>query len=114
VLARDAKGADLVHGFRPFGAQAVRVDLVERIARAAHEARQGRKPFAPDPALATSIGLKPETIARLMAQMGFRTARGDADAPQRWIWQGLTPLAKPKPVAVPGNAFAALAALRNG
>lgn len=114
VLPRDAQGAELIHGFRPFGAQAVRVDVVERIARAAHEARQGRKPFAPDPALATSIGLKPETIARLMAQLGFRTARGDADAPQRWIWQGLTPLAKPKPVVVPGNAFAALAALRNG
>ena len=54
----------------------MRVDLVERIARAAHEARQGRKPFAPDPALATSMGLKPETLARLMAQLGFKTARG--------------------------------------
>src|SRR3569833_1980488 len=32
VLARDHPGARLDQGFRPLGAQAVRVDLVERIA----------------------------------------------------------------------------------
>lgn len=113
VLARNAPGADLAHGFRPLGAQAVRVDLVERIARAAHDARQGRKPFAPDPALATSIGLKPETIARLMAQLGFRTAKARDGALQRWIWQGLVPVAKPR-AAPTDNAFAVLAGLRGG
>ncbi|MCD2323395.1 helicase [Sphingomonas sp. IC-56] len=113
VLARGAPGAELVHGFRPLGPQAVRVDLVERIARAAHDSRQGRKPFAPDPALATSIGVKPETLARLMAQLGFRTAKAPEGETPRWIWQGLTPVAKPK--APPSNnAFAALASLRNG
>jgi len=113
VLARNAPGADLTHGFRPLGAQAVRVDLVERIARAAHDARQGRKPFAPDPALATSIGLTPETLARLMAQLGFKTAKAREGEPQRWIWQGLTPVAAPRP-APADNAFAALAGLRGG
>ncbi|MBB5711967.1 helicase-related protein [Sphingomonas xinjiangensis] len=113
VLARGTPGADLPHGFRPLGPQAVRVDLVERIARAAHDSRQGRKPFTPDPALATSIGLNPETLARLMAQLGFRTARTQEGEPPRWIWQGLTPAAKPK--APPSNnAFAALAGLRDG
>lgn len=101
VLPRDAPGATLPHGFRPLGAQAVRVDLVERIARVAHEARQGRKPFAPDPALATSIGLTSETFARLMAQLGFRGARG------KWVWQGLPP-PPPQRAAKPDNAFAAL------
>ncbi|MCW3846529.1 helicase-related protein [Sphingomonas sp. LB-2] len=110
VLPRGAPGADLAHGFRPLGSQAVRVDLVERIACAAHESRKGRKPFIPDPALATSMGLQPETLARLMAQLGFRTARGREGA---WIWQGLTPAAKPK-AAPEGNAFAALAGLRDG
>ncbi|MDP5281344.1 helicase-related protein [Sphingomonas sp. DG1-23] len=113
VIARNAPGADLAHGFRPLGAQAVRVDLVERIARAAHDARQGRKPFAPDPALATSIGLTPETLARLMAQLGFKTAKARDGEPQRWIWQGLTPVAAPK-AAPTDNAFAALAGLRGG
>ena len=109
VLPRNAPGADLIHGFRPLGAQAVRVDLVERIARAAHDSREGRKPFAPDPALATSMGVQPDTLARLMAQLGFRTARGE---PPRWIWQGLVPT--PKPKAPPtDNAFAALASLRD-
>ena len=109
VLARDYPGARLDQGFRPLGAQAVRVDLVERIARAAHDARAGRKPFAPDPALATSIGMTAETLARLMAALGFRAARREDDAP-RWIWHGLTKIAAAKP-APRDNAFAALAAL---
>lgn len=113
VLARGTPGADLAHGFRPLGAQAVRVDLVERIARAAHDARQGRKPFTPDPALATSIGLTPETVARLMAQLGFKTAKTPEGEPQRWIWQGLVPVAKPKAVTS-DNVFAVLAELRGG
>ncbi len=113
VLARGTPGADLPHGFRPLGAQAVRVDLVERIARAAHDSRQGRKPFAPDPALATSMGLRAETLARLMAQLGFRTVRSAEGEPPRWIWQGL--VAPPKPRAPPrDNAFAVLEALKHG
>jgi len=113
VLTRGAQGADLVHGFRPLGQQAVRVDLVERIARAAHDARKGRAPFAPDPALATSLGLSADTLSRLMAQLGFRTARAQEGQPPRWIWQGLVPVAKPK--APPrDNAFAVLEALRRG
>ncbi len=117
MLPRGDAGADLAHGFRPLGPQAVRVDLVERIARAAHDARArerkgGRAPFTPDPALATSMGLKPETLARLMAQLGFRAAR-PVDGQARWKWQGLVPTAKPKPPPL-DNAFAALAGLRDG
>ncbi|MBA15188.1 MAG: helicase [Sphingomonas sp.] len=113
VLPRNAPGADLIHGFRPLGTQAVRVDLVERIARAAHDSRKGRAPFAPDPALATSIGLTPDTLARLMAQLGFRAIRSKEGEPQRWAWKGLTP--KPKAPPPPrDNAFAALADLVAG
>lgn len=98
-----------VAGFRTLGAQAVRIDLVERIAHAAHDARQGKAPFAPDPALATSMGLAPETLDRLMAELGFR-AVPPADGARRWQWRG-----RPRPRAAqparpnPGNAFAALA-----
>src|SRR3569623_706012 len=113
VLPRGAPGADLAHGFRPLGQQAVRVDLVARIARAAHAARTGRAPFATAPALAPSIGLQPDTLARLMAQLGFRTARPDAEGRPQWMWQGLTPNAKP--TAPPkDNAFAALAGMLDG
>jgi len=113
VLPRNAPGADLPFGFRPLGQQAVRIDLVERIARAAHDARKGRAPFAPDAALATSMGIQPDTLARLMAQLGFRAARPGDDGKPRWMWQGLTPNAKPK--APPrDNAFAALAGMLDG
>lgn len=113
VLPRGAPGADLPHGYRPLGAQAVRVDLVERIARTAHDSRKGRKPFAPDLALATSMGVKPETLARLMAQLGFKAARVREGQPQHWIWHGLTPVA-PAKAPTADNAFAVLASLRHG
>jgi len=113
VLPRNAPGADLPFGFRPLGQQAVRIDLVERIARAAHDARKGRAPFPLDPALATSIGIQPDTLARLMAQLGFRSARPGEDGKPRWMWQGLTPNAKPKPPPR-DNAFASLAGMLDG
>ncbi|MDB5703750.1 MAG: helicase [Sphingomonas bacterium] len=109
VLDHNAPGARLTDGFRPLGAQAVRVDLVDRIARAAHDARAGRKPFAPDPALATSIGVMPETLQRLMAALGFRTAPAQDGAP-RWVWRGVVRAKAAPPPR--DNAFAALAGLR--
>jgi ATP-dependent RNA helicase SUPV3L1/SUV3 len=113
VLARGAVGSDPRCGFRTIGGQAVRIDLIERIARAAHEARAGKAPFAPDSAMATSIGITPETLARLMTQLGFRLAPADG-ALVRWVWRGRP--ARPKPaVALRDNAsagaFAALAPL---
>ena len=107
VLPRGVEGATLAAGFRPIGEQAVRVDLVERIAGMAFEARAGRKPFAVDPALATSMGLEPATIARLMAELGFRVVPGDEP---RWAWRGRPPArASSAAAARPDNAFAALA-----
>lgn len=116
VLDRGTGGASPAMGFRAIGGQAVRMDLIERISKAAHDARQGRKPFAPDPALAVSIGLKPETLDRLMARLGFRATSPHEGAP-RWIWRGRPAPRREKPAAPrPENAFAALADLdlRNG
>ncbi len=100
-------------GYRRFGPQAVRVDLIERLAQAAHDARKGNAPFAPDPALAVSIGLKPEAVARLMARLGFRPSAPEGAVAQ-WRWappRRPAPTPAPRPVVRPGNAFAALAAL---
>ena len=94
-------------GFRALGAQAVRIDLVERIAHAAHDARAGRAPFVPDPALATSMGIEPGSLARLMAELGFRPVAGDQPG---WAWRG-RPRARPEPASPPKGAFAALAGL---
>lgn len=98
-------------GFRPLGAQAVRIDLVERVARGAHDARAGRRPFAPDPALATSIGLEEGTIARLMAELGFRPAAAEDGMP-RWTWRGRPPMRRE--AVEPTGAFAKLAELARG
>lgn len=109
VLIRGAAGSGASFGFRDFGGQAVRIDLVERLARAAHDARAGKAPFVPDATLATSIGIAPATVDRLMTELGFRATLADGGSAQ-WIWRGRPP--RKKPVAPPrDNAFAALAQL---
>ena len=70
----------------------------------------GRTPFTPDAALATSMGLDGATIARLMAELGFRRLAAEADGTDRWRWHGRPPAAKQPPARpAPDNAFAALA-----
>ena len=94
-------------GYRPLGAQMLRVDMAERLARIAHDAREGSGPFVPDPGLAISLGLRPPSFAQLMLALGFRPAETG------WLWKGRR---RPAPVAIParpGNAFGALAALRS-
>ena len=114
VLDRAAPGATLEHGYRPVGAQAVRIDLIERIARAAHDARApaGRKPFVLDPALALSMGLTRPTLERLMAGFGFHPAPAIDETP-RWAWRGRPParVAPPPKDGAMAGAFAALAGL---
>jgi len=113
LLERGSVGAVPEAGFRPLALQALRVDLAERIARQAHDAREGRTPFRPDPALTISLGLQPATLERLMAELGFRPAPEDETLPgPRWTWRGrgrvrAAPSAPPRP----GNAFAGLADL---
>jgi ATP-dependent RNA helicase SUPV3L1/SUV3 len=104
-------GGGELPGFRRIGSQQVRIDMVERIARAAHEAREGKRPFVPDPSLATSVGLEPATLKRLMLQLGFRAlpaAKGEGEA---WRWQGRRRRDEQAP-ANPNSPFAALAGLR--
>ena len=93
-------------GFRWLGSRGVRVDLAERILRAQHGLRQGRQRFAPDPALATSLGLSSAEFARLLAQAGFNTG---ADGKTRW--HRPRPAARPAATPPPGHPFAALAVL---
>jgi ATP-dependent RNA helicase SUPV3L1/SUV3 len=99
-----------VPGFRRIGRQSVRIDMVERIARAAHEARQGKRPFVPDASLTTSLGLEPATTSRLMLALGFRALPAAADAPPAWRWQGRR-RKEERVVVDPNNPFAKLAGL---
>jgi len=58
-------------GFRKIGDEYVRVDMVERLIKQAHEARQQDAVFAIDPALATSLGLSRACHEALLALAGF-------------------------------------------
>jgi ATP-dependent RNA helicase SUPV3L1/SUV3 len=111
---------------RKLGTQALRVDLAERLLRAAHDARvkaQARpsRDIVLDPAPAVSMGLTTASYARLLAQAGFQAkvarplAKGafGPPAPPRWRWRPLrrgepAPL---KSVAPATGVFAALAEL---
>ena len=109
VLAEGAwaKGR-LPAGYRYAGSQAIRVDLAEKILRAAFEARavvtakhpkERNLAFRLDLALAVSVGLEPENARRLLGSAGFRCDRARAlpegafgpAAPDRWHWRPRRP-----------------------
>ncbi|HEY6916636.1 MAG TPA: helicase-related protein [Allosphingosinicella sp.] len=97
-------------GYRALGPQMLRVDMVERLAAHAHEARAGKQAQVVDAALATSLGLQPQAIAKLMRDIGFRPASSEIG----WIWRGRSrEKVEAKPVD-PSSPFAALAGLRRG
>ena len=85
-------------GYRRAGSQAVRVDMAEKLFRAAHDARAkgGGRAFAVDGAMATSMGLTSDNFRKLMREAGFRA--GDPrplregafgpPAPLAWTWRG--------------------------
>ncbi len=64
----------LQSGYRRAGTQNVRIDIFEKLLKAAYDsrARAGTRRFFIDPALAISTGLTPDNFARLMAAGGFR------------------------------------------
>jgi ATP-dependent RNA helicase SUPV3L1/SUV3 len=109
VLAEGAwaKGR-LPAGYRYAGAQAIRVDLAEKILRAAFDARavvtaahpkQRNLAFRLDLALAVSVGLEMDNARRLLGSAGFRCDRARAlpegafgpPAPDRWHWRPRRP-----------------------
>ncbi|WP_086737619.1 helicase-related protein [Erythrobacter colymbi] len=102
-----AKGR-LPAGYRYAGSQAIRVDLAEKIFRAAFESRgavvaahpkERNRPFRVDLALAVSVGLEPDNARRLLGSAGFRVERArplpegaqGAPAPDRWYWRPRRP-----------------------
>jgi ATP-dependent RNA helicase SUPV3L1/SUV3 len=113
----DAPSVALAHGaaaagYRSFGNQMVRVDLVERIARAVHAQRHGQAAFSIDPGEATALGIGEETLGRILRALGFRQAEGKG-VPTMWRWQGVRHRRATK--ARPDNpSFAILSTLRGG
>ncbi len=122
-----AEAKKLPSGYRHAGSQAIRIDLAEKILRAAHEVRakaQGkdrRRKFVLDYALPISIGLEEGNIARLLGNAGFRvhkarplaTGQFGPPRPDSWEWRPARRKQERQKPAQPreGNAFAALAGL---
>lgn len=75
-----------VAGFWRIGEQAVRIDIVDRLARAVHGHREGRAPFMPDPHWAASAGLSHDGLARLLRALGYKPQLVDGN--QHFAWRG--------------------------
>lgn len=100
-----------VAGFWAIGSQAVRVDMVDRLARAMHGVREGRTPFVPDANWVASVGMSHDGFARLMRALGYRPRLVDGSA--AFAWGGIKPDRPPKVSTVsPSNPFAALAEMK--
>lgn len=100
-----------VAGFWVVGSQAVRVDMVDRLARAMHGARDGRTPFVPDANWVASVGMSREGFARLMRALGYRPRLVDGTA--AFAWGGIRTATRDNVVPIsPSNPFAALAQMK--
>ncbi len=96
-------------GYRRAGGQAVRIDMAEKLFRAAHDSRakaSGRA-FRIDEALPTSMGLVPDNLRQLLREAGFRPTEHQRElaegafgppAPRLWSWR---PVRKDQPAAEP-------------
>ncbi|MCL6249935.1 helicase [Altererythrobacter sp. KTW20L] len=88
-------------GYVRAGSQAVRIDMAEKLFRAAHDqrakavAKGSPRGFPVDPALPTSMGLVPDNFRALMRDAGFRPGEQRAlpegafgpPAPLVWSWR---------------------------
>jgi ATP-dependent RNA helicase SUPV3L1/SUV3 len=99
----DARGAAVA--YRRLGPTWIRIDLADRLASHARKVRSAGGDDPVDQALATSIGLDQDALARLMSEIGFARA-GDA-----WKWRGRRG-PRPDRRAAPSHAFAELAKLK--
>ncbi|MEO7503830.1 MAG: helicase-related protein [Sphingomicrobium sp.] len=100
----DPRGAGLA--FRRLGTRWLRVDLADRLATHAHLVKAAGSGDPVDQAMVTSLGLDPETVRKLMAEIGFVPA-GEA-----WKWRGAQRPHRRTDPPRPGNAFAELAKLK--
>jgi ATP-dependent RNA helicase SUPV3L1/SUV3 len=111
-------------GYHRFGAQAVRVDMAERVLRASHDRRRARHgggkkgELALDPTFAVSIGLTKATWEVLLRDAGFQVrsqpplseeAFGPPSPPLwRWAPEERPSAMRPGPRVAEGNPFAEL------
>ncbi len=81
-----------IAGFRKLGEVWLRIDMVERLARGAHEAIAAGKPYGAEDPTIVSIGLNEASFLDLMRQAGFRPVPDAAEGAPNWQFRG-----RPKP-----------------
>ena len=97
IAIEPGRARNLPSGYRPAGRKAIRLDMAEKLFRAAHDGRSaahGRR-FAIDQALGTSMGLTEDGFAPLLREAGFRPVGPRAlaegafgpPAPVLWEWR---------------------------
>lgn len=103
-----------VAGFWNIGGQAVRIDMVDRLARLIHLARNGRTPFAPDAAWIASVGMTHDGFVRLMRALGYRPQLVDGSTAFAWggVKRPLPPSIVESAAANPANPFAVLQTMK--
>jgi ATP-dependent RNA helicase SUPV3L1/SUV3 len=103
-----------VAGFWAIDGQAVRIDMVERLARAMHQKRDGRSAFVPDDMWVATVGMRREGFARLMRALGYRLK--SVEGRTAFEWRGPRGEGQRAPVrAAPEHSpFAVLAGMRRG
>ncbi len=87
-----------IGGFRRIDDTYIRIDIAERLARAAHEAIAKNAPYAASDPMIISLGLAEPAFAELMRQAGFRPVADAAEGAANWAFRG-----RPRP-RVPAQA----------
>jgi ATP-dependent RNA helicase SUPV3L1/SUV3 len=105
TLTAEANPRGAALAYRRLGPTWLRIDLADRLASHARKVRSAGGENPVDEALATSIGLTGDALARLMNEIGFARA-GDA-----WRWRGSRG-PRPDRRAPSSHAFAELAKLK--
>jgi ATP-dependent RNA helicase SUPV3L1/SUV3 len=89
-------------GFRGFGPQQVRIDMAERMARAAHEAIAKGEAFTALSPQIVSLGLAEPAFLQLMRLSGFRPVEAPAEGGPNWAFRGRQK--RPRADKAPGGA----------
>jgi ATP-dependent RNA helicase SUPV3L1/SUV3 len=77
-----------IAGFRGFGDQMLRIDMAERMARAAHEAIAKGEAFTPQSPQIVSLGLSEPAFLQLMRLAGFRPVEATVEGGPNWAFRG--------------------------
>ena len=85
---RDAQMGARIAGFRGFGEQMLRIDMAERMARAAHEAIAKGEAFTAQSPQIVSLGLAEASFLQLMKLAGFRAVEAPEEGGPNWAFRG--------------------------